>query len=97
MATNADEINLGPFLLILVISVVAIRYFFFKPSRAQQQAQRRAADPQATARGREEAAQRILQIFPHVDRRSILWDLQRTGGNVDVTTERILTGRLATV
>ncbi|KAJ2905495.1 hypothetical protein MKZ38_005371 [Zalerion maritima] len=86
-----DQLNLGPLILILVLSGLILRYLFVT---SQPQPQRR--DPQAAHRAREEATQRILQIFPRVDRRSILWDLQRTGGNVDATTERILTGRLAT-
>jgi hypothetical protein len=32
-------------------------------------------------------------MFPQVSRRSIMWDLQRNGGNVVSTTERILSGR----
>jgi hypothetical protein len=32
-------------------------------------------------------------MFPQVSRRSIMWDLQRNGGNVVATTERILSGR----
>ncbi|GFP53267.1 coupling of ubiquitin conjugation to ER degradation protein 1 [Trichoderma asperellum] len=35
-------------------------------------------------------------MFPQVERRSILWDLQRNGGNIQSTTERILAGRLET-
>lgn len=32
-------------------------------------------------------------MFPQVSRRSVMWDLQRNGGNVVATTERILSGR----
>jgi hypothetical protein len=32
-------------------------------------------------------------MFPQVPRRSIMWDLQRNGGNVVATTERVLSGR----
>lgn len=45
---------------------------------------------------REVAAQRIQQMFPQVDRRTILWDLQRNGGSIQATTERVLAGRLET-
>ena len=37
--------------------------------------------------------ERIQQMFPQVSRRNIMWDLQRNGGNVVATTERILSGR----
>ncbi|GMF70809.1 unnamed protein product [Aspergillus oryzae] len=32
-------------------------------------------------------------MFPQLSTRDIMWDLQRNGGNVAATTERILTGR----
>lgn len=35
----------------------------------------------------------ISQMFPQLDRRDIMWDLQRNGSNVAMTTERILSGR----
>lgn len=54
-------------------------------------------DPAAQLRAREAAVERIQQMFPQVDRRAALWDLQRTGGSVAATTERILAGRLETV
>ncbi|KAK8080514.1 hypothetical protein PG997_008332 [Apiospora hydei] len=33
---------------------------------------------------------------PQLDRRTILWDLQRTGGSISATTERVLSGRIET-
>ncbi|KAM5435874.1 hypothetical protein MferCBS31731_006132 [Microsporum ferrugineum] len=32
-------------------------------------------------------------MFPQLTRRELMWDLQRNGGSVAATTERILTGR----
>jgi len=32
-------------------------------------------------------------MFPQLSRRDIMWDLQRNGGNVAATTERVLSGR----
>jgi coupling of ubiquitin conjugation to ER degradation protein 1 len=32
-------------------------------------------------------------MFPQIARRTIMWDLQRNGGSVAATTERILSGR----
>ena len=32
-------------------------------------------------------------MFPQLSTRDIIWDLQRNGGSVAATTERILTGR----
>lgn len=91
MGMAKEDLNLGTLVLAIVIAYVIVRHMFFKSPEPPTP-----RDLQAIQRMREDAAQRILQIFPHVDRRSVLWDLQHTGGNVDVTTERILSGRLAT-
>ena len=102
MATDDQQINLPSLVVILVLSGLAIRYLFFStsPSASSSSSSSGAArgrDPAALARSREQAVERILQIFPQVDRRAALWDLQRTGGNVAATSERILAGRLETV
>lgn len=89
-----DEISLPYFIVILVVSALIIRYLFFSgPSASQQPSQ----SPEARALAREAAAERILQMFPQADRRSILWNLQSSGGSIQATTERILAGRLDTV
>ncbi|KAF4966938.1 hypothetical protein FSARC_5423 [Fusarium sarcochroum] len=88
-----DQISLPYFLAILVVSGLIIRYLFFggpSPPQAPR-------SPEAFLRSREIAVERIQQMFPQADRRSILWDLQRNGGNIQSTTERILAGRLDTV
>ncbi len=86
----ADQtINIPQLLLILVLGVVGIRYFFFSSSNSAT----RAAATTNNVRAREADVERIQQMFPQVSRRSIMWDLQRNGGNVVATTERILSGR----
>lgn len=90
-----EQISLPSVILIVVLSGLIIRYLFFSPSNpAQPQNPRDAASAQ---RAREAAVERIQQMFPQVDRRTILWDLQRTGGNISATTERILSGRVEAV
>lgn len=37
--------------------------------------------------------EQIHQMFPQLDRRAIMWDLQRNGHSVQATTERVLGGR----
>lgn len=37
--------------------------------------------------------EQIAQMFPQLSRREIMWDLQRNGGSVAATTERVLSGR----
>ncbi|KAF7532502.1 hypothetical protein G7054_g7872 [Neopestalotiopsis clavispora] len=92
-----EQISLSSLIFVVVISGLAIRYFFFSGSTATQSARRQSPrDAAGAARAREAAVERIQQMFPHVDRRAILWDLQRTGGSVQATTERILSGRVET-
>lgn len=81
----------------MVVSALAIRYFFFSPSGSSSAARGGPQNREALMRSREAAAERIMQMFPQVDRRTVLWDLQRNGGNITATTERILAGRMETV
>lgn len=87
-----DQISLPYFLVILVILGLIIRYLFGGNAAAQP-----TRSPEALLRTRELAVERIQQMFPQAERRSILWDLQRNGMNIQNTTERILAGRLETV
>ncbi|EKJ68519.1 hypothetical protein FPSE_11295 [Fusarium pseudograminearum CS3096] len=87
-----DQISLPYLLAILAISGLVIRYMFFSAPSPP----RPARSPEAFLRSREITVERIQQMFPQADRRSILWDLQRNGGNIQTTTERILSGRLDT-
>lgn len=88
-----EQISLPYFVAILVVFGLTIRYLFFGGPAPQ----RPARSPEAFLRSREIAVDRIQQMFPQAERRSILWDLQRNGGNIQNTTERILAGRLDTV
>lgn len=103
---QAQQLNLSSLAVLLVVSGLILRYFFFSPSSSASSSSAtsssragggRGGDPAALARAREAAVERIQQMFPQVDRRTLLWDLQRTGGSVAATTERILAGRLETV
>ncbi|RFU78749.1 hypothetical protein TARUN_3455 [Trichoderma arundinaceum] len=93
-ATMSDEqISLPFFAIVLLVSGLIVRYLFFSGPRPERPPVRTA---EQIFRSREVAVQRIQQMFPQVERRSILWDLQRNGGNIQSTTERILAGRLET-
>lgn len=84
-----------PFLLIVLVTIgLATRYFFSSPASPSAGGLRTGRD---AARRREVAADRVMQMFPQADRRAVLWDLARNGGSVQITTERILAGRLETV
>ncbi|KAK5660227.1 hypothetical protein OQA88_12761 [Cercophora sp. LCS_1] len=97
-----EQVNVPSLLVILLLSGLIVRYLFFtspagsaRPGASGSAAGSR-PNGEAALRAREAAAERIQQMFPQVDRRTVLWDLQRTGGNVAATTERILAGRLET-
>jgi coupling of ubiquitin conjugation to ER degradation protein 1 len=99
-----QQINLPSLALILVLSGLIVRYLFFSPpsssssgSSSASSSLRAGADPAAVMRAREAAVERIQQMFPQAERRAVLWDLQRGGGSVAGTAERILAGRLETV
>ncbi|TVY29508.1 Coupling of ubiquitin conjugation to ER degradation protein [Lachnellula hyalina] len=90
MASSDQTINLPQLILILVLGGLAIRYFFSSNSPSTGN---RGATSANNVRAREADVERIQQMFPQVSRRNIMWDLQRNGGNVVATTERILSGR----
>src|SRR5688572_26526076 len=90
-----DQVSLPYLLGFIVVLGFVTRYLFFSSP-----APRRSRDSAREAnlmRMREQAVQRIQQMFPQADRRTILWDLQRNGGSIQLTSDRILAGRLETV
>lgn len=91
--SNEQQINVPSLIVILVLSGLIVRYLFFASAPAPQQPR----DSAAALRQREAACERIQQMFPQVDRRTVLWNLSRDGNNVAATTERILAGRMETV
>jgi len=88
----ADEqtINIPQLVFVLFLGVIAVRYFFFTGPTTRGD---NASSSANNLRAREADVERIQQMFPQVPRRTIMWDLQRNGGNVVATTERILSGR----
>lgn len=90
-----DQINLPSLVVIIVLSGLIVRYLFF--SSPSSPSSRQPRDSLSQLRQREAAVERIQQMFPQVDRRTILWDLQRNGGSIAATTEKILSGRMETV
>ncbi|KAH8160403.1 hypothetical protein CIB48_g7844 [Xylaria polymorpha] len=90
-----EQVSFTSLVLIVVLGGLVIRYLFF-PSPAAGSEAHRGRDAAASLRAREAAVERIQQMFPQLDRRTILWELQRNGGNMAATTERILAGRIDT-
>lgn len=91
---ESEQISLPSLLLIVVLGGLVVRYLFFSPAVPTTNQPRDAA---AASRQREVLVERLQQMFPQVERRTILWDLQRNGNNIAATTERILAGRMETV
>lgn len=91
-----EQISLPYLIVILLITAFVIRFLFFSPSPPPSASASRQSAA-SVLRTREAAVERIQQMFPQVDRRTILWDLQRNGGNIQATSERILAGRMETV
>ncbi|KAI4213617.1 MAG: hypothetical protein LQ351_003841 [Letrouitia transgressa] len=78
-------LNLPSLLLFLGIAFFTIRYFFSGSSSASTRRRRAVVDPAQI--------DHVAQMFPQLSRRDIQWDLQRNGGSVQATTERVLSGR----
>lgn len=91
-----DQISTPVFMAILIILGFIIRYLFFNGAGSNVGSQS-SRSPEARLRAGEVAVERIQQMFPQTERRSILWDLQRNGMNIQTTIERILGGALETV
>lgn len=91
MPDQQQTLSVPSLLLLAAFAAVTIRYFFFtKPSTSSPQPHPRAANPADV--------EQIATMFPQIARRDIIWDLQRNGGSVNATTERILgRGSLDTV
>ncbi|KAI9678445.1 MAG: hypothetical protein M1829_002043 [Trizodia sp. TS-e1964] len=91
--------SLPQLLILLLLLALTIRWLFLPSSRppptpAPSTASRASAGAAGTpTRARDADIEHIEQMFPQLDRRVIMWDLQRNGGSVAATTERVLTGR----
>lgn len=82
-----QTLNIPQLIAVVLVGFLAIRWFL-SPSNPQSDSRR-----QAGRQINPEQIEQVLQMFPQLDRRSIIWDLQRNGGSVQATTERVLSGR----
>ncbi|CAG8898738.1 unnamed protein product [Penicillium egyptiacum] len=89
MSDEEPSLNIPSLLTLAVVSYFVIRWFFNRDESAAGGGRGRgrgnAVDPAQV--------EQIAQMFPQLSTRDIMWDLQRNGGSVAATTERILTGR----
>ena len=80
-------ISIPSLMIVGVIIFFSYRYFF--AARPNNTA------PASSQNLRFSAAQveQVLQVFPQLSRRDIMWDLHRNRGSVQATTDRVLAGR----
>ncbi|KAJ5259726.1 hypothetical protein N7524_008788 [Penicillium chrysogenum] len=89
MSDEEPSLNIPSLLTLAVVSYFVIRWFFNRDESA-------AGGSRGRGRGNvvdPAQVEQIAQMFPQLSTRDIMWDLQRNGGSVAATTERILTGR----
>lgn len=87
MPPSEQTVNVPQLIIVILLGGLALRYFFFSPASNSSSGGANAN------RAREQDVETVQQMFPQISRRSIMWDLQRNGGSVAATTERILSGR----
>ncbi|KAI9706940.1 MAG: hypothetical protein M1820_004526 [Bogoriella megaspora] len=91
-----QSVNIPQLLAVLLVGFLAVRWYFSTSESSSSSSSSSANRGSAAARGRQVDPARVEQIssmFPQLSRRDIMWDLQRNGGSVQATTERILGGR----
>lgn len=89
MEDDEPSLNIPSLLTLAVVSFFVLRWFFNRDEGP-------AAGGRPRGRGNAvdlAQVEQISQMFPQLSTRDIMWDLQRNGGSVAATTERILTGR----
>ncbi|KAK2759473.1 hypothetical protein FQN54_002951 [Arachnomyces sp. PD_36] len=98
MADEEPTLNIPSLLTLAVVSFFVIRWFLGSRTPGDDSTSGWSGSTGAGGRGggrRVDPAhvEQISQMFPQLNRRDIMWDLQRNGGSVASTTERVLTGR----
>jgi coupling of ubiquitin conjugation to ER degradation protein 1 len=93
---EAQTISLPQILVFLVIGFLVVRWLFSSNAPAAPGAQNN-----TTAHGSRvnpAHVEQLMSMFPQLDRRTAIWELQRNGGNVNRIAETVLSGgRLSVV
>src|SRR4051812_48708003 len=88
--TTQTTLNIPQLAVLIIIGFLAVRWIFSpRAPSAPGSSTRSSTTPRANPRH----VETIASMFPQLDRRTIMWDLQRNGNNVQLTTERVLMGR----
>ena len=88
-AMAEQTLNIPQLIVFIIVSVLAIRWYLAKPAAAGT----RPVGANRAVRINPAHIDQIASMFPQLNRRDIAWDLQRNGGVVAATTERVLSGR----
>jgi coupling of ubiquitin conjugation to ER degradation protein 1 len=89
MQEDEPSLNIPSLLTLAVVSFFVLRWFFNRDEDSSA-----GGSPRGRGNVVDPAqVEQISQMFPQLSTRDIMWDLQRNGGSVAATTERILTGR----
>ncbi|RMD40523.1 hypothetical protein DV735_g4597, partial [Chaetothyriales sp. CBS 134920] len=88
-SSDEEEATLSIPSLILVSILIFFTYQFFFTSRSSSSSSGANNGLNFTAA----QVEQVSAVFPHLNRRDIMWDLHRNGGSVQATTERVLSGR----
>ena len=83
-----STVNIPQILAVAVVGFLAIRWYLSKPNESASESRPQRARPVDVAK-----VEQVAAMFPQLDRRTIAWDLQRNGQNVQATIERVLAGR----
>lgn len=84
------SLNVPQILAVALIGYLAVRWL--RTPSTDTEAANGTGRPNDRARQLEQV-QHLHTMFPQQDRRTLLWDLQRNGGSVEATSNRILEGR----
>lgn len=92
MSDEELTLNIPSLLTLAVVSFFVIRWFLKRDGSSEPEASARSRGRRGHAVDPAQVEQ-VAQMFPQLSTRDIMWDLQRNGGSVAATTERILTGQ----
>ena len=87
-----QTINIPQLLAVLLVGFLAVRWYFSSSASDSENGSRR-PDTGRIRQVDPARVEQVAQMFPQLSRRDIMWDLQRNGGSVQATTEKILGGR----
>ena len=82
-------VNIPQIIVLCLIAFLVVRWATSRSASASAQS----ANRNGGRRVDERSVDQILQMFPQLGRREVVWDLMRTGGSLAATSERILSGR----